>query len=405
MARLPSSSDPSTAAAALLRRIGLAVLALALPATAIFARRAVVLLLPIGAVLLVIAALLDGEMYSLRAKLWRLASSTGFLAAALGTMWAAASLAWTPALAPAEERLLGLVGTFGTALAAYLALPDRIRSANLYLIPVGTALGAVTAVANWLAGSGRGGGLGEDGRSVERGLIVLVLFVWPSIAWLRSRDRDAQAILLALAVAVAAVLAQNPFTPAALAIGALAYLATSLSPRIGAASVATVMAFLVALTPLLPFLLDPILPSGTEDQAWLGAFRAWASVVASDPVRLITGHGFGSVVQGRLAGSLPAAVPDTPLVQIWYDLGIVGALIAAIGLWVGPRSAVESYAPLLPSVVGAFATVSTLACMGVGNGQAWAPAAVSASILMFVAAQRGQFRTRRPRTRDLAALR
>ena len=68
----------------------------------------------------------------------------------------------------------------------------------------------------------------------------------------------------------------------------------------------------------------------------------------------------------------------------------------------GLKGAATSYAPLFPGVVGAFTAAFSLACAGVGSGQAWWPAALVVLVLAFVGAQRGQFRTRRPRARDLA---
>ena len=51
--------DPAASAALLLRRIGFATLALALPLASLVSRRAAVVLAPIGVVLLVIAALIE----------------------------------------------------------------------------------------------------------------------------------------------------------------------------------------------------------------------------------------------------------------------------------------------------------------------------------------------------------
>ena len=61
MARLSTSqADPSSDAAAMLRRLGFWLLFFATPLAALFARRAVVVLVPLAVVLLVLAAALDG---------------------------------------------------------------------------------------------------------------------------------------------------------------------------------------------------------------------------------------------------------------------------------------------------------------------------------------------------------
>ena len=56
----PVPADPSADAAAILRRVGFAILFFAIPLSALFARRAVVVLAPVAVILLVLAAVLDG---------------------------------------------------------------------------------------------------------------------------------------------------------------------------------------------------------------------------------------------------------------------------------------------------------------------------------------------------------
>jgi hypothetical protein len=141
MARAPLPvADPSVDAAALLRRLGLVVLMIGVPVAGMVARRGIVLLVPIGISLLILAALLDGKGRRLRDVLDAMASSSGSVALILGLVWAGLSLLWVPDVPQAGERYLSMVSTLGVAWLGYLALPDRMRSANLYLLPVGVAL-------------------------------------------------------------------------------------------------------------------------------------------------------------------------------------------------------------------------------------------------------------------------
>ena len=62
MARVPQvTADPAADAALLLRRLAFAILMLAIPVAALFARRALVILAPIAVVLLVLATAIDGS--------------------------------------------------------------------------------------------------------------------------------------------------------------------------------------------------------------------------------------------------------------------------------------------------------------------------------------------------------
>lgn len=399
MARAPFTTDPAQDSGALLRRIGLAVLTIVLPVVALYSRRGVVLFLPVGVALLAIASALDGGFRPLRQSRERLASSTGVLAAVFGLSWATLSLAWTPSPLFSLDRLSGLLASVGLGLAAYLALPDRMRSANLYLTPIGTALAAVGVVATALAAPDLVEG-DADGRSLERGLTVLTLLAWPSIAWLRSRNRDGEAVCLVLAVALATLIGPQSAISATFAAGALGYVAVALSPNWGLSAAKVVMPAIVLFAPILPFVVGPFAGTLAGGGAFGEELAAWRSLVASEPGRLLTGHGYGAFLLGRIAYSLPPGTPDTPLVHIWYDLGIVGALAIAATIWAGLRGAASSYTPLLPGIVGAVTAAFSLACAGVGSGQAWWPASLVVLALAFVAAQRGQVRTRRPRARD-----
>ena len=402
MARAPFI-DPTRDAAALLRRLGFAVLVMVLPLVALFSRRGVVLFLPIGVALLVIASVLDGGLRPLKVSADRLTGSAGVLAAIFGFGWAVLSLLWSPAVSLSADRLLSLSGSLALGLAAYLALPDRMRAANLYLIPVGAALAAIAVVVTTVALPGAGD-LESDERNLARGLTVIALLTWPSIAWLRSRNRDMGAIALVFAIALATLVGPDPAISSAFAAGALAYVVVALAPSVGILLARIILPGIVVLAPLLPVLLAPVAGLLPDGGAFAGALGAWRTLVFAEPARLITGHGFGSFLLARIADALPPGTPDTPLVQVWYDLGAVGALAVAASIWAGLRGAATSYAPLLPGVAGAFTAAFSLACAGVGSGQAWWPASLVVLVIAFVAAQRGQFRTRRPRARDLAGI-
>jgi hypothetical protein len=399
MARVPSRAvDPAADAAALLRRLGFAALMLAVPIAAMMTRRAVVVLVPVGIALLVIAAALDRGHAGFRAGLRRLALSRGAAAGGLVLLWCALSLAWTPFLGPATGRLLSIVATVGLALAGYLALPDRMRSADLYIIPVGAAAAALAAIGLALFGGAGAEGLESEGQSLERGLVVLVLFVWPAIAWLHSRDRQLEALGLALVVAAGAFLGPATMPVAALGVGAAVYAVTALWPRVGVAGTAVMMAGLLALAPALPLVVRPLaaLAFGTNSNVYQ-SLSIWRSVMLNEPARLFTGHGFETALRGRFVGLLAPNAPSTLLFEAWYELGIVGALAGAAALYWSVLAAGRDHPPLVPGVMAAFATVFAFACFGIGTAQMWWFTSIAALVLIFVAAERGQFRTTRPK--------
>lgn len=388
--------DPAADAAALLRRLGFATLLLAVPVSALVARRALVVLAPLGVVLLVIASVLDGEHRSVRTALRRVAGAYGGLAAALVLFWCGLSLLWTPFVPQATERLGNILATLAIGVAGYLALPDRMRSANLYLVAIGAGLAAITATGLLLFTSDTSGAE-ADAQTLERGLVVLVLIAWPAIAWLRSRERDIEALALGLGVGAAAGLASYSLPLIAFGVGALAFALTSIRPRLGVAVTAFTMAGLLAAAPLLPFILAPLFDSISPDTLQARGAAIWRSLVLEEPLRLITGHGFETSLRGRLVGLLPSAAPRAVLFEIWYELGVVGAFAGAYALWASVTATGRLHAALLPGAMAAYATAYTSACLGIGTAQMWWFTALVLVVLIFTAAERGQFRTTRPK--------
>ena len=396
MARPPVTADPAADAATVLRRLGFALLFLALPVLALFGARTVVVLGPLAIIILVLAAALGGGARPVRSQLSTLVLSTRGLAAGLLLLWSVVSLIWTPYPAQATERLINIMGTLVLVLAGYLALPERTRAANLYLLPIGVAAAALAGIVLAL--------LGDDAdpehadQTLERGLIVLVLLVWPALAWLRSRNREVEALLLAVAVTFAAVLAPVSRPLEGLVIGAFAFALTAARPSLGVAVTAIAMAAVVMLAPLLPFVLTPLAAGalGGADPL-VGGLQAWRTVVAEEPLRLLTGHGFETAFRGRAAGLIPAEAPRNLLFELWYELGLVGAAALAVALYAGARRGGRDHPPLVPGLMASFASAFALACLGTATVQMWWLTALAITVLVFVATSRGQFRTTRPK--------
>ncbi|QFU15247.1 peptide ABC transporter permease [Microvirga thermotolerans] len=396
MARPPSlTADPSADAAAMLRRVGFALLLFAIPVAAVLTRRAVVVLAPLAVVLLVLAALIDGGTRAPGERLRSILASPAGLAGLVLLAWTTLSLIWTPFTAEASERLFNIAGMALLGLAGYLALPDRMRSANLYLLPVGVGL---TALLGMLIAVRGDFGFDPDGQSLERGMIVLALLVWPAVAWLHSRGRSLEALLLAVVVALAALVAEEPLPIQCLAVGAVAFAVTAVSTRVGTRVTALAMAGLLLLAPLLPFLLKPLAAAFTGAASPAAASLAvWRNVVRGDPLRLITGHGLETALRGRFFGLLPVDAPYTVLFEIWYELGLVGAAAGAIMLYACAMKSGEQRPILEPGIMATFATAYAFGCFGIGTAQVWWFTALVVVVLIFVAIERGQFRTKRPK--------
>ncbi|MBD2748434.1 peptide ABC transporter permease [Microvirga sp. BT688] len=389
------TANPSADAAAMLRRLGFAILFFAVPLAALFTRRALVVMAPLAVILLVLASVLDGSARHAREKMLALATSTGGIAGLVLLFWAGLSLVWTPFLPEGSERLFNIAGMILMGLGGYLAVPERMRAANLYLLPVGVGLAAVISIPLALRGSSR---FDPEGLSLERGMLMLALLVWPALAWLHSRGRNLEAVALALAVAVAALLTREGLPLYGLAAGAVVFVLTAASPRLGPRLVGLMMAGLLLLAPLLPFLLKPFAAALFGARAPVTAsLEVWRQVVLNEPLRLLTGHGLETALRGRYFGLVPRNAPSTLLFEIWYELGLVGAVAASLLLYRAVVGVQSHRATVAPGIMAAFACAYALGCLGIGTTQVWWFAALVVLVLIFVAIERGQFRTTRPK--------
>lgn len=386
--------DPATDAAQLLRRIGFGTLALVLPIASLVSRRAAVVLVPIGVALLIIATLIEAPGYFGSMIKRGFASVPGLAVIGLAA-WALLSLVWSPFTAAATEKAGNLVLAVSLGFCGMAALPERMRATNLNLAPLGTGVAALFALVLVMAAALRQDA--EAPSAVERGVSIILIMSWPALAWLLSRERGLSALGLALAVGLLALTRFEDGEVVAMILGAAAFGAVSASRRTATRIAALAMSGLMLAAPLLPFLLIPFvsrLPEGASDL--VQTLAIWADVVSREPLQLVTGHGLDTVLRGRLTGVLPPGSPTTLLFETWYELGVVGAVAAAISLYFAVRAAGEMPGPLAAGGVAAFVVAFTLSALGFATLQPWWLMTLTAVVLLFGAIASGQYRTDRP---------
>jgi hypothetical protein len=386
--------DPATDAAILLRRIGFATLAVALPMASLVSRRAAVVLVPIGIVLLVIAALIEEPGWFTGTLKRAVFSRPGLILVGL-VGWAVLSLIWSPYTVSATEKAGNLVLAVALGFCGVSALPERMRASNLNLAALGTGLAALFALALIVLTAFRRPDL-EPG-SVERGVSVVLIMAWPALAWLLSRKRGLTALGLAIVVALVALTRFEDGEAVAMICGAVAFGAVSASRQKASAAIATLIGAMMLLAPILPFLLIPIvsrLPDGSSD--FVLALGVWADVISREPIQLVTGHGLDTVLRGRVTGALPQTTPVTLLFETWYELGLVGAAAASACLYFAVRAAGRMPSSLAAGGVAAYTTAFALTALGFATLQPWWLMTLAAVALMFTAIARGQYRTERP---------
>ncbi len=367
-------ANPAADAAALLHRIGIGVLTLLVPTLLMGARHPVFVLFPVGMALIIIAALVEPQSHA-AAQIRGGLMSPVMAAFLLFFLWSWVSLLWAPDKADAALRYGKVMGILLLGLIAIACMPTRTRLANLYLAPIGLGLAAIVGIVLALLWRLRGEtGRFADDASLVRGTLGAVVLLWPALGALAQRGRWGLAVLLAGTVAALALVAGVTLAAFALIMGILVFAMGMNRPMAAARTVAGVTAVLMLTAPVLPSLalwLMPHMASFPQVQAPLAAVAAWSGIFAQEGAGLIIGHGVDSAAQSAMAGLLPVAATQGILFQIWFDLGVLGALFGAVLIGLGLLGAARVGGRLAPFMVAGIASALTIAVAHFTLSQIW----------------------------------
>lgn len=381
-------TDPAADAAAMLLRLGFAIFALVIPSATLMSRWVIVVLVPIGAMLIILSSLLraDSPRLSDRA-LSRLASGPG-LACLLLVSWALVSLLWTPVRGEAAEKLFKLLGVVLLGFFAVIALPQRMRATNLHLITIGVALGATLILIGSVSALLGQPVLRFPRATPERVVILLTVLGWIGAAWLLIKNRRSMAFALMVLVIAAIALGPNraAFGPlaASLLVLALAWNRPEAAGRIVGLAVGAVIL---------------LLPLGSAFGSMLGmaGLERWWQMILDEPLRFITGRGFDAGNAARVIGVIGPELPVSLISELWFDLGVLGALFFAIAIaWAFIAAGKLGY-ELAPATLAALSAAMTVALFDRNATQTWWFHGLAVFAIVLMSVERGRYRTLRPR--------
>ena len=126
------------------------------------------------------------------------------------------------------------------------------------------------------------------------------------------------------------------------------------------------------------------------------------AMVIHEKLLLVTGHGFESLVRALQTELFEPATPRGQLFAIWYELGVVGAALAAAGIWVGFRGLSAAPPRLAPYLAAAVACNLSLAALGENLGDMLWTLSLGVAVISAHIAERSQYRTTRPTAAGLA---
>ena len=397
--------DDAADASRFFSRIGYLVLAVGAPVGVVLHPLGLYVMFSIGVGLILIAAALDAEPGFLN-RFMRPFYVPAFLALLAGLVWAAVSILWTPYPVAAAQHLLKLSVLLVATLLAVAAPRENASATDLYLFPIGVVAGMATMIARALAENLFG--LPDDGR-LTTGAVAIALLLFPAIGGLAARARNGLArLLLILALCFAYIASYTPLTVALFAgYLALSFSISDLSRT--ARELSWGAAALILLSPLIPALAPTV--SAWIFHARLASLPApypslsvAADVFTHDKLRLLTGHGFATVNRGVHDRILPAETPRALAFTVWYELGIVGAVLAAAGAWLAFRSLARAPARLAPYMAAAFSAVVALAFFNIDFVEMTTLTQIALAVISTDVAARSQYRTSRPSAARLANL-
>ncbi|HMN70691.1 MAG TPA: hypothetical protein PKA55_02355 [Rhodoblastus sp.] len=391
--------DPVAGAAHIITRLAIALLLIVTPIASVGTRSAIYVLAPVGVALTLVAWLLEPGSRGPRQLRAAIFSVTGMIAVFL-FCWAALSLIWTPFGAGPSERFVKSASTFVLAAVAAALLPERTRTSNLYLLPIGVAAGAVAIVALVTFSKSPSLRSGDPEVSlVARAAFGLALLVWPALGALIVREKPKWAIGLAALTVVAELFAGVPLALGATAIGALVFAAAMVDKQRVARALAIAGAALFLIAPVVALLLyaaiqmtptSPVLPA-----------LVWGAYLAQDGLYALVGHGFDAARLGVAMGYLPPATPRSLLFEAWFELGFVGVAAAAL-LWAQIVRRAGSAGPTLaPFLLAGLTSAYLTSAFGLGVAPVWWVTLLALAGFAFALLQHGHGRAQRPNVSNL----
>ncbi|MCA3625787.1 MAG: hypothetical protein IOC49_00955 [Methylobacterium sp.] len=381
-------TNPAADAAAMLLRLGFAIFALVIPSATLMSRWVIVVLVPIGAVLIILSSLLRADSARLSDRaLSRLASGPG-LACLLLVSWALVSLLWTPVRGEAVEKLFKLLGVVSLGFFAVIALPQRMRATNLHLITIGVALGATLILVGSVSALLGQPVLRFPLATPERVVILLTVLGWIGAAWLLIKNRRSMAFALMVLVIAAIALGPNRAAFGSLAASLLVLALAWNRPEVAGRIMGLAVGAVILLLPL---------ASAFGSVLGMPGLERWWQLILNEPLRFLTGRGFDAGNAARVIGAIGPELPVSLISELWFDLGVLGALFFAIAVaWAFIAAGKLGY-ELAPATLAALSAAMTVALFDRNATQTWWFNGLAVFAIVLMSVERGRYRTVRPR--------
>lgn len=390
------------AAAPRLYDAGAVALALVAPAMAL-ANRSSPLVIGIAALLFLAGAIAEHSGRAASLLIGPLRSPLGLAALAfLG--WCLVSLAWSPFPVLWGRVLSEFLPTLVAAAILARLAPGRLPS---WAPPLGAGL--LAAACLYMAGS-LALGLAPQawlGQRValfmfNRPLLTVLLLAGPLAAFLALRGRRLATLLLLALAALAILRSISGAATLGLLAGAVMFGIGRFAPRAAALALAAlILGLAFALAPVEGDLLHRLMPEAAHERLTQSSSRARVAIAQSFGAAVAqapwigSGYGMGlrfaevpaaQALEPEMRAMLAVGHPHNTFLQIWSELGVVGAGLAALVAFLALRAAAALPRLLFATALGL--TGAAVAVMFVEHGawQGWWTAGCGAAITWLRAA-------------------
>lgn len=217
---------------------------------------------------------------------------------------------------------------------------------------------------------------GELNRNPSRGLVVLLALVWPVVAWLLASGRRILATGVVVVCAALSLQFGQQSTALGFGVGLIAFAIAFAIPRLmillpslGLSAWMLVAPFVTPLLVSSPQLVEAV------PMSWAHRIAIWRYTCERIMEQPWIGHGIDAgrattemiVIRGLPTRGIPVH-PHSASLQIWHDLGAVGALLATALLAYGGWRLSRTFAH---DKVGAAAAAAVLTMFGLMANIGW----------------------------------
>jgi hypothetical protein len=353
----------------------------------------------------IVAALLEGSLAGLfRTAAQALASPLGTAAIAFFA-WAAVSIAWSDVPDTSLAAMSEFALTVAAAFILALTLPQRTsREYGAFVLAGAAAAACLVILADLWSGLlvRRALAVQSDPFIFNRPVVTVLTVSLPIILLLLKRRQPWLGAALAGLVLVTILQSESGAAILGLAAGGVAYAVTRVSRRVALTLAAVGLVAAVLSAPVIGEIVDRALPpamhdrlAGSHSVERIEIWKLFGAAVRHEP---LVGLGFGAsprFPETRVAQRMRADNPNLPpawhphnaALQIWVELGAVGAVLGTLVMLLLDRRLAGLPPPRLAHGMALLAAVVAISLIGHGAWQGWWPAAIGAAIVWLRAAE------------------